>query len=153
MKNHKLQKNSISKLALVFFIFISYSSVVWSNQKSNENKIGLADGNYHGNTTCTCCGKYANKPGNDYSITVKNISGSKISFSNAAWQKREIVGNIENGKIVIDERNLGLQGLYFWGSVEVLDKNTFKIDVQWSDAGRPDTDKILNHCIGTFKNN
>lgn len=118
----------------------------------NKNSNLINDGSYEGNSICTCCGSSANKPGNDYTIEVKNISENKISFYNLEYRQREIIGNIENGKIIIDERNSQIVGLVFWGTVEIVDKNTIKIDIEWTDTSGPYNGEALNHCIGTYKN-
>lgn len=145
MKNLKRLTPFLSSFVLIV-LCSSYFAV-----GNDERKTILNDGVYVGNSTCTCCGKYANKPMNDYKITVKNISENKISFYYLQYQNREVIGNIVDGKIIIDERNNGLKSIQFWGTIEVLDENTMKIDVEWRDSGSPYPDEILNHCIGTHK--
>lgn len=146
MKKIRQQKQFITTFIFVFIMFLSFG---------NYNKIQsvqlLNNGTYVGHTTCTCCQQQANKPGKDYEITVKFISANKVSFNNLAHQMRDIEGYVENGKIIIDERKLGLKELFFWGTVEIKDKNTFKLDVEWADnsVSRHNTE-TLNHCIGTF---
>jgi len=144
------KKISISYL-LTFLCITSFAQTTTSETKNI--KTVLNDGIYVGNSTCTCCGKYANKPMHDYKITVKNISENKISFYYLQYQSREVIGKIVDGKIIVDERNNGLKGFQFWGTIEVLDINTMKIDVEWKDSGSPYPDEILNHCIGIFKKN
>jgi len=163
-------KHFLSALVVGFFVFIAFGT---DDDKSSENKAQssnngiqnekpstakrknrylINDGTYEGHTTCTCCGATANQPGNDYDFEVKNISQNKISFNYLEYQNRDIIGYVKSGKIIIDERNLGLTGLVFWGTVKIIDKNTITINIKWTDVSRPDYDESpINECTGTFQ--
>ncbi|MCF8258223.1 MAG: hypothetical protein K9J06_11750 [Flavobacteriales bacterium] len=118
---------------------------------SKAQTIDLNDGRYQGNTTCTCCGKYANQPGRIYTIAVQNKTANQVSFVNMCFQNREINGLMSNGVIVIDERDKKTEEMRFWGKVELVSNTEFKLDVQWSDPSHPDPNRVLNHCIGSCK--
>lgn len=177
-------KHFLSAFIIVFFVFIAFGSLddkssenkstgnsnetsvepnTYDNKPSEqkkspnveiENKYLINDGTYEGHTTCTCCGATANQPGNDYGFEVRNISKNKISFNYLEYQNRDIIGYVKNGKIIIDERKLELTGLVFWGTVEIIDKNTITINIKWTDVSRPDYDgSPINKCTGTFQHN
>jgi hypothetical protein len=127
-----------------------------ANSKEKENKYLISNGTYRGYHTCSCCGNNAPKQRNVPDITVKNISENKVSFFRLEYQQREIIGTVVNGKIIIDERQHPVANeMIFWGTVDVQDKNTITINVQWTDptgANLPnyEPNKVLNKCAGTY---
>lgn len=165
IKNHLA-----SALVVIFFLFIAFGSddteitetetktktetkkEIETQEVNNQPEIQqeqTIEGIYEGKEKCICCGEHANKYGNPYEIRITLKSKDEVSVYNLSYQKREIIGKINDNVIIIDEKNSGNGTQFFQGKIEIIDNNTLKLKYKWWDPGYSLTE-VANECEGEF---